>query len=89
MKLYTETQDCNRGGAQYPAYAWPGGYPMFYLTADDGILCPECANGRRGSEAGSKHKDVQWRLVACDVNWEDDCMYCDHCNGKIESAYVD
>jgi hypothetical protein len=24
-------------------YAWPGGYPVFYVTADAGILCPDCA----------------------------------------------
>ena len=29
---------------QYPAYAWPGGYPVYYVTADSGVLCPKCAN---------------------------------------------
>lgn len=30
-----------------------------------------------------------WRIVAQDVNWEDQDMICVHCNKKIESAYGD
>ena len=25
-----------------PHYAWPGGYPLEYVTNDGSILCPEC-----------------------------------------------
>jgi hypothetical protein len=71
----------------YPAFAWPGGYPLYYLTADNGILCPECANGRHGSEAGDRNTDPQWRLVAVEVHWEGEPLTCDHCQAKIESAY--
>lgn len=77
-----------------PAYAWPGGYPIFYLTADNGILCPDCANGGNGSLA-SEHLDPecpddnQWRLVACDVHYEGGSLECDHCGAEIQSAYGD
>ena len=29
---------------ELPSYAWPGGYQILYLTEDNGILCPDCAN---------------------------------------------
>jgi hypothetical protein len=25
------------------AYAWPGGYPVFYLDRNNDVLCPKCA----------------------------------------------
>jgi hypothetical protein len=71
-----------------PAYAWPGGCPLFYLTDDGGVLCPDCANGKNGSEA-SEHAEPRsgWRLVGCDAHWEGTPHQCDHCNACIESAY--
>ncbi len=71
----------------YPSFAWPGGYPIIYFTADDSVLCPDCANGRNGSEAAPAHDDKSWRLVACDVHWEGESIVCDHCGAAVESAY--
>ena len=71
-------------------YAWPGGYPLFYLTADDGVLCPACVEAEVEAIAGAESdEDDQWRIVAADVNWEDSYLYCDHCNERIESAYAE
>jgi len=76
-----------------PAYAWPGGYPIYYLCADSGILCPNCANTEPAVRQADKEPDCpdsdQWRIVAGDVNWEDDSLACDHCNQRIESAYAE
>lgn len=85
MDLTTETGPT--GDTRYPSHAWPGGYPLVYVTADGGRLCPECANGRHGSEAGSRHPDPQWRLIGCDVHWEGCPVTCDHCGAQVESAY--
>lgn len=80
---------------RFPAYAWPGGYPIFYVTKDNGILCPTCVNRGNGSDAYVKPNttagsdDSQWLVVAYDANWEDPDMYCDHCNARIESAYAE
>lgn len=73
------------------AYAWPGGYPLFYVTADNGDLCAACANGAHGSEAtiDPVQTDKQWLIVDCGVNWEDPDLYCGHCNERIESAYAE
>jgi hypothetical protein len=61
-----------------PAYAWPGGYPIYYLTGDGLTVCPECANA-----------DTSDPAVAGDVHWEGEPMQCDDCNADIESAYGD
>lgn len=76
------------------SFAWPGGYPMFYIFADGGCICPKCANanieqidadirvgGHRNSHGG-------WAINAADVNYEDPDLACDHCGERIESAYA-
>ncbi len=72
-----------------PVFAWPGGYPLIYLTADGNVLCPACANGEHGSDAHEDAEDCQWRLTSVDVYWEGSPLQCDHCNEMIESAYGD
>lgn len=67
------------------AYAWPGGYPTFYLTADCGVLCPACANLPECEFYYGSNE--QRTIVAAGINWEDENMYCDNCNMGIESAY--
>ena len=42
---------------KFPAFAWPGGYTILYLTADGGELCAACVNGENGSEVGSETGD--------------------------------
>lgn len=71
-------------------YAWPGGYPLYYMTADCGVLCPLCVDAEAEviAEADATN-DEQWRLIAADVNWEDPRLYCDHCDERIESAYAE
>ena len=78
---------------QFSAYAWPGGYPVYYLVADNGILCPTCANTEssvREAETRPDYPDYdQWRIVTSDINWENPDLFCDHCNERIESAYAE
>jgi hypothetical protein len=65
-----------------PAFAWPGGYPIYYLDGENSVLCPTCAN-----DSDSENEIPQFRPVAADINWEDSSLYCDHCNQRIESAF--
>ncbi len=74
---------------ELPAYAWPGGYPIYYLTADNGVLCPECANCAECRQADIYPDDEQWRIVAQHVNYEDSSLPCDNCENRIQSAYAD
>ena len=62
-----------------PKWAWPGGYPLYYLDNENNVLCPACAS-KDGYES---------EPVACDVNWEDPDLYCDDCGERIESAYAE
>ena len=71
-----------------PAFAWPGGYPLLYYTADGGALCPACANGGNRSEASeSPDTPAGWRLTGGGVYWEGVGVPCDHCGAMQESAY--
>lgn len=73
------------------AYAWPGGYPLFYLCCDGESLCPACVTKERKLIFRSTHEQLKdgWQVDAVDVNWEDAHMYCAHCNKRIESAYAE
>lgn len=83
LELYRDADTLALG-----AYAWPGGYPMIYVSADGGVLCPDCANGRNGSEATTDpDAPANWRLTAGCVHWEGPAEVCDHCGADIESAY--
>lgn len=70
---------------EYEAYAWPGGYEIFYLVKDGGVLCHQCAN--RELERTLDPDDDQFHIVASDINYEDSDLFCDHCNRRIEPAY--
>lgn len=62
-----------------PAFAWPGAYPIIYVTEDADILCAECA----------------WDVAVADepltqdIHWEGPTLCCDDCSKPIESAYGD
>lgn len=62
-------------------YAWPGGYPILYLTKLGDVLCADCANE---TEQDRDHYDP---VEAADVHWEGDPLQCDGCSNEIESAY--
>ena len=63
------------------AFAWPGGYPIFYLDSENSVLCPACAEKAR--------IDIieKFRPVASGIHWEGDPLHCDQCSCEIESAY--
>lgn len=82
----------------FPAWAWPGGYPIIYITADNSTLCPDCANRKNGSLArlpmdvqpeDEFPDDKQWTIIGMDVYYEGPPLYCEHCNADINSAYGD
>ena len=70
-------------------YAWPGGYPLFFYMDDGAALCFECARKEARQIIHSiRHRwNDGWRVVGCDINYEDTSLYCAHCNENIESAY--
>lgn len=71
---------------EWERWAWPGGYPLYYLCADGGVLCSKCANTEI-KLTSAVDADDQWKIVAADINYEDPYLVCDHCGEYCESAY--
>lgn len=63
----------------YPAFAWPGGYPIVYMENNDDVICPDCAN---------KNNDT-WHIVGWFIFYEGPSRWCGECNTEMESAYGD
>lgn len=74
---------------QLTAYAWPGGYPVYYVTRDCSVLCPDCARMAEKDGLAGNPDDAQWCIVGAGANYEDPDLFCDHCSKRIESAYAD
>jgi len=74
---------CLNKDKSYDSYAWPGGYPLYYITKDNGVLCPECANTNKFLTLSTL--DPQWFIVTGDINYEDPDLICDNCYKKIQS----
>jgi hypothetical protein len=70
-------------------YAWPGGYPRFFLMNDGECLSFAAArdNAELIRESIANNSRDGWQVVACDVNWEDADMVCAHTGEPIECAY--
>jgi len=78
----------------YGPYAWPGGYPIYFITADGGALSFAAAEQEFGlildAIRNPEYPDNdQWRIVAWDINWEDPELYCDQTGARIKSAYAE
>ena len=73
------------------AYAWPGGYPLYFVTSDGAALSFSSAryNRRNILEAIASKASDGWRVVAIDTNWEDPDLRCDDTGERIESAYAE
>lgn len=71
------------------AYAWPGGYPLFFVLEDGESLCFKCAKKEAKQIIASirEKSGDGWGVIDCQINDEDPNLQCCHCNSKIESAY--
>jgi hypothetical protein len=71
-------------------FAWPGGYPIYFITADSAVLSFKAVRAEWRNIV-SAHLRNDWRcgwfIQAADINWEDLNLYCDHTGERIESAY--
>lgn len=72
-------------------YAWPGGYPMYFLTSDGGALSFDTVRAELHNVLYSISRGITdgWLVVSCDVNWEDSNLCDDHTGERIKSAYGD
>jgi hypothetical protein len=74
---------CLRAGQ----FAFPGGYPMFFMTHDGGVLSFESVREEWRTICRDSTLDSCWLIVGLCINYEDESLYCDHSNKPIESAY--
>lgn len=72
-------------------YAWPGGYPLFFVTQDGAALSFDAAQAEFRNIVWDHLNDAStgWRIAGQDVNWEDSDLYCDHTGARIPSAYAE
>ena len=71
------------------AFAWPGGYEMFALTDDGGVLCRLCCATERDLIAASYPGDG-WHATAFDHEGNTDAhVECDHCHRIIHESDED
>ena len=73
-------------------YAWPGGYPRYFVCSDGAAIAFKTAEQQRWQiRRAIRTNDTGggWCVVACNVNWEDPDLYCDHTSERIESAYAE
>lgn len=89
MKIQT-VSDFRRAMRHGP-YAWPGGYPVHFVTSDGEALSFAAVRGNIRLVLDSiahRHNDG-WRVIGLDVNYEDGDLYCAHTGDRIESAYAE
>jgi hypothetical protein len=73
-------------------FAWPGGYPLYFLAADGSALSFDAVRGEiRQVIRALRHPgtDRDWKIVGVDVNWEDEYLFCVHTGQLIPCAYSD
>ena len=70
---------------------WPGSYPLFFITSDGTALSFQSVRQELRSVLWSIRHNVSdgWKVVGCDVNYEDSDLYCAHSNEPIPCAYPD
>jgi hypothetical protein len=72
-------------------YAWPGGYPLFFITADGGALSfATVRNEWRCIVRAHLYNDRRcgWFVEGADINWDDSDLTDDHTGERIQSAYA-
>lgn len=81
----TELKNAIRTGK----YAWPGGYPKYFVTNDGEAMSFDSVkeNYRLVLDSVKHGNSDGWCVVDVDINWEDDYLTCCHSGEIIESAY--
>lgn len=80
-----------RAAMRNGAYAWPGGYPLYFVTSDGAALSFDAVKAERRNILDSIAHRLSdgWCVIGMDINWEDASLYCDHTGKRIESAYAE
>lgn len=76
---------------RFGPYAWPGGYPVYFVTADGAALSHDAVRAQFAQVCDDHLHDAStgWRIVGGAVNYEDPDLRCDHTGARIPSAYAE
>jgi hypothetical protein len=71
-------------------FAWPGGYPVYFVCADGEPLSFADAKAHAAliCSAIRDQNRSGWRVIGADINWDDNCLFSAHSGEKIQAAYV-
>ena len=71
-------------------FAWPGGYQRFFVMDDGESMSFAAARENRRSilNAIANRVNDGWRVVGCDINYEDADMVCCHTGEPIPASYA-
>ncbi len=76
-------------------YAWPGGYPMYFVLSDGEALSFKSAKLARrhilealADYRTNRREHSGWRPIGLAINWEDSDLHCVHTGEAIEAAYT-
>lgn len=76
------------------AYAWPGGYPLYIVLSDGGLIKFSTAREELASLVSAlrdyrrnHYENSGWRPIACEVLYESAGDYDAHTGEELESAY--
>jgi hypothetical protein len=81
-----------RAAVRNGPFAWPGGYPLYWVMADGGACAFNVAKTERRNMLWALVNDCadpSWQPVALVINYEDSKLVCDHTGERIESAYAE
>lgn len=76
-------------------YAWPGGYPCYFIMGDGEPLSFKAAWAERRTlfqawrDKANGYPDKEWLARGFEINWEDYDLVCAHTGENIEAAYGD
>ena len=73
-------------------WAWPGGYPLFFVTSDGEALSfrsAECEQEAICEALTAGDSNNCWFVIGVEINYEDAELYCCHSGERIESAYAE
>jgi hypothetical protein len=67
-------------------FAWPGGYEMFVLASDGGLICSDCVQKEYRQlyhDTANKWHGTGWDVIAADATCNCDEATCDNCGRDL------
>jgi hypothetical protein len=70
-------------------YAWPGGYPLYFICDDGAALSFDSVKDNLAQVICAIRHGLRdgWRVIGCEINYEDNELTCEHSGKPIPAAY--